>query len=368
MTDIPARLMLASAVALSATAQSACNVRTVWECVDGTSRCGEACVDLQRDPSHCGTCERACGEGLACMDASCGFMPPSKVRCVAVGDSGVLVYRDTEGGWSASEQSGLLTQSRLRSVRFQGGFWLAAGDGGVLLRSIDGKTWFAARASPLWSGAADVRALAASDGLVLATGMAGRLAWSESGGNAWTDVPDVGAGGLHAAEYSLGTWIAVDWIGGVFRSADDVPGKRYLKSATLGGAGWSSVAARKGAWMAAGSALLAASEDAGVTWSPRTVPSITGNLVLGTDGGLWMCGGDDGTYALSSDLGETWSAPKKIPGAGIITGIFSGRFQGGNRWFVTTASGQVEESTDAEEWRLVAGAADGLRSLWCTPW
>ncbi len=44
-------------------------------CPSGQSLCGTGkfaiCVDLQNDPAHCGTCERACSPGIACQAGVC---------------------------------------------------------------------------------------------------------------------------------------------------------------------------------------------------------------------------------------------------------------------------------------------------------
>ena len=38
---------------------------------NGISRCGDACVDLQTSPSHCGGCGIACGGGTTCVRGAC---------------------------------------------------------------------------------------------------------------------------------------------------------------------------------------------------------------------------------------------------------------------------------------------------------
>jgi hypothetical protein len=44
-------------------------------CPGGRTLCGEGifaiCVDLQTDPNHCGTCDRACSAGIACQASLC---------------------------------------------------------------------------------------------------------------------------------------------------------------------------------------------------------------------------------------------------------------------------------------------------------
>lgn len=41
------------------------------ECRPEETRCDDRCVDLSRDPEHCGDCTIACSEGQACVDSRC---------------------------------------------------------------------------------------------------------------------------------------------------------------------------------------------------------------------------------------------------------------------------------------------------------
>ena len=73
---------------LGSTSLLACGSPIVGaECAPGTSRCGESCIDLQRDPDHCGECDQSCGR-FECRDAHCG---PGLRPDGAHGDGGTLV-------------------------------------------------------------------------------------------------------------------------------------------------------------------------------------------------------------------------------------------------------------------------------------
>jgi hypothetical protein len=45
------------------------------ECDGGYDRCGAACVDLQHDRAHCGSCARACGASQICQGGNCAANP-----------------------------------------------------------------------------------------------------------------------------------------------------------------------------------------------------------------------------------------------------------------------------------------------------
>src|SRR4051794_2374000 len=41
-------------------------------CRAGLDECSLRCVDLQRDPNHCGACGHSCAAGLVCSAGTCG--------------------------------------------------------------------------------------------------------------------------------------------------------------------------------------------------------------------------------------------------------------------------------------------------------
>ena len=45
-------------------------------CAEGLVLCGEDCVDLARDPLHCGGCGASCLVGVPCQDGVCDGLPP----------------------------------------------------------------------------------------------------------------------------------------------------------------------------------------------------------------------------------------------------------------------------------------------------
>src|SRR5262249_32048418 len=48
-------------------------------CAAGSTACAGACVQLDRDPLHCGGCARRCSSGEDCVDGAC--VPPSHRPC-----------------------------------------------------------------------------------------------------------------------------------------------------------------------------------------------------------------------------------------------------------------------------------------------
>jgi hypothetical protein len=72
-------------------------------CPTGRSLCGTGrfaiCADLQNDPGHCGTCDRACSPGIACQAGVCQqtvctgtSIPLSGLPTTSTADAGVGIY------------------------------------------------------------------------------------------------------------------------------------------------------------------------------------------------------------------------------------------------------------------------------------
>jgi len=130
---------------------------------------------------------------LACRDAGGGIHAARYVNATdgwAVGAAG-LVLRTVDGGkrW-ARGHSGVSSDlrtvaiARTRDGRYVG---VAAGDGGVLLRTLDGSAW--SRADICLSETLRAAAAGEAGSLLLVAGDAGTLLRSEDFGASWTSVP-----------------------------------------------------------------------------------------------------------------------------------------------------------------------------------
>ncbi|HEY2512947.1 MAG TPA: hypothetical protein VGI39_18900 [Polyangiaceae bacterium] len=63
----------------------ACALSTPPECAIGCSACGNSCIDLMGDPSHCGTCDTTCNQTLSCVSGQCECAPGTNLcanQCV----------------------------------------------------------------------------------------------------------------------------------------------------------------------------------------------------------------------------------------------------------------------------------------------
>lgn len=62
-SSAPGGLGGASSVATGSASSGSCN--------DGLTVCDATCVDTASDPAHCGGCNQACGDGVACVGGQC---------------------------------------------------------------------------------------------------------------------------------------------------------------------------------------------------------------------------------------------------------------------------------------------------------
>ncbi len=52
------------------------------ECPDGTTACGNECIDTDDSRAHCGACDNACGAGETCVEGECeAFCPSTQTDC-----------------------------------------------------------------------------------------------------------------------------------------------------------------------------------------------------------------------------------------------------------------------------------------------
>jgi hypothetical protein len=50
-------------------------------CSEGQTRCGERCVNLQRNERHCGRCGNRCPEGSECVGGTCSAVATTLLLC-----------------------------------------------------------------------------------------------------------------------------------------------------------------------------------------------------------------------------------------------------------------------------------------------
>jgi hypothetical protein len=162
---------------------------------------------------------------LPSASASMNALTSSGSPLIAVGNDGSqgLIYSSSDSGGTWSAVSGVSTSS-LRSVVYVPAstpYWIAVGDGGVVLKSLNGTDWTSTTPAGTSVNFRAVAMLPVTDGTtvsyrVVAVGDDGRVIATTDGTN-WTATA-VSTSAFVALHASTGQFMAVDALGNTFTS------------------------------------------------------------------------------------------------------------------------------------------------------
>jgi hypothetical protein len=220
-------------------------------------------------------------------------------KFVAAGDSGTVVTSPDGIVWSLAAT--LPARFIGRRLTCHGSRFVAAGSayiantwtGGVFW-SGDGLTW---QAGTLPAGAAELNAVTAGAGRVVAVGKNGKLYISPEGA-VWTEASSPVTSELYGIGFADGQFVAVGQSGRVLVSPDGVTwtNRSVASSATLVG-----VARTGGTWYVTSGLEVWTSVDA-ATWSKAPAsPGGTGYSLFSTSSGLLLAGVSGGKIALAEN-------------------------------------------------------------------
>ncbi|MCX8522140.1 MAG: hypothetical protein ORN28_11480 [Rhodoferax sp.] len=242
-------------------------------------------------------------------------------------------YAGISGSWTAGTALG---NSDLRALTYDGGHWIAVGDGGLIYKSADGATWTPVP-SPA-TGSNNLRAVLyvnATIGYVL----------SDANKNLYrgTDLANLTANpinpssNINALATDGSTMVAVG-DGGTIQTSTD--GSNWtnasIKMPPASSVSFRSVATSNGSWVAVGDAgAIYVSTDSGTTWTAPSnyspVASGAFRCVAGI-GSMFVAVGDAGAVVSSKD-GISWTAA-------TMPTLPSTPFASSNLYAVNAASGQ----------------------------
>ena len=229
----------------------------------------------------------------------------SQGRFVAVGDGGVAVTSVDGITWAALV---LGTDKNMLSVECRNDTFIAVGQGGVILRSRDGQVW-SARTSPIPTmNIADVACSGPRWIAVGSNGTAGAILASEDDGMTWGIVTEnPGARGNLCVEYG-DCWM-VGGVQGQLLTSDN--GLGYTDRTSGVTTSINDIAFFNGTWLAVTSRSIRRSTDKGVTWNTaaQDIAPITLNLnAIKVSEGRWIAVGENATIFMSDDT-TTWTRP-----------------------------------------------------------
>ena len=122
--------------AASTTTTGAATSTTGGDCATGQLFCGTGCVEIMSDPAHCGDCTTVCGEGISCVNGSCGdggcgtLAGPIERSGSYVLEFGDLYFEvDAAGGkvveFKRASGSNVFTTSAIHETNFGSTLWTA---------------------------------------------------------------------------------------------------------------------------------------------------------------------------------------------------------------------------------------------------
>lgn len=227
-------------------------------------------------------------------------------RFVAVGDSGVALTSVDSISWAALV---LGTDKNMRSIECNAGTFIAVGESGTILRSNDGQVW-SARTSPIPAmNIADV----ACDGVrwlaVGANGNAGAIIVSDDDGMTWSIVVD-NPGSVANVCVEYGDCWMVGGLNGQLLTSDS--GLSFI-TRTFGAATTvKDLAFYNGTWLAASGRDVRRSLNKGVSWTvaASALGAANGELnSIKVSEGRWIVVGDFAVIFMSDDA-ATWVRPE----------------------------------------------------------
>jgi hypothetical protein len=261
-----------------------------------------------------------------------------------------------------------LVNTWLRDIAYDAtsGF-VAVGDYGQLLTSIDGESW-TLREQPVSIGFARVRRV---DGRYIAMGRqfgAGPMAdswsavlWTSSDGLAWTPRYEVTNTVVNGVASGNGMFVAIAIETGssgvaTSRSLVSIDGVQWIVSGTIAESWMYDIAFGNGIFVAVGGSRIMASDD-GATWVETPVPGVQALQAVGFHLGQFIAVGDRGTILTSPD-GLEWTA--RVSGT---TALLTGIAAGGGQLAVAGSAGTVLTSHNAVDWVSRVDSRLDLRGL-----
>lgn len=226
-------------------------------------------------------------------------------RFVAVGDGGVALTSVDSISWAALV---LGTERNMRSIECVGGTFIAVGENGTILRSRDGQVW-SARTSPIATmNIADVACNRNGRWLAVgANGNAGAIIVSDDDGLTWnTVVENPGAAANLCVEYG-DCWMVGGALGQILTSDT---GLSFLNRTFGAATDVMDLAFYNGTWLAVTARSVRRSIDKGVSWT-LAASELMGSGVLNAikvSQGRWIVVGDFAAIFMSDDT-TVWTKP-----------------------------------------------------------
>lgn len=279
---------------------------------------------------------------------------------VAVGETGVIMTSVDTRNWTAVS---IPVGATLRGIAYGANRFVAVGDSGTIISSVDGWNWQYEEVPSF----VHLNSIAWGNDLFVAVGIAGGILTSPDGHD-WT-VQSIGGDDLRAVAFGDGRFVAVGGFLGAGSSLNNPP-PRPLLITSSDGSSWISerpasaraltgVAFGNGRWVAVNQSGIVNVSFNGESWLPSDVGiGLPGFYQLGFGSGSFVLVG--GTPTVS--LGQVWTSPDGFdwqshalstfanPSENVVYGDH-GFVAVGGQWPYSTQT--VLRSNDGQEWETL---------------
>lgn len=230
------------------------------------------------------------------------------------------------------------TGSILRGVAYGAGLYVAVGDGGTIITSVDGNYW-----TPHATGTSDsLSAIVYAAGKFVVVG--GKTTLTSTDGLTWNKKQITFVDDLEGLAYGNGVFVAVGINANIITSPDGV---NWTTIFHYDGIDLNGVFFHNGMFVAVGQAgWTCNSVDGGATFTAYWAQLVTNLRSITYGNGQWVCVGDNGT-AFTSDDGLIWSQQdphtnNHLFGVTYAAGLY----------ISVGKSGTIRYSTDAVTWDI----------------
>jgi len=261
---------------------------------------------------------------------------------VAVGNNGVVMTSVDGASWT-NHTSGIT--SNLKSVSYINDQFVAVGQGGSIIYSDDGASWTSATSNDT----SELTSVAYGNGTYVAVGGFGKVLTSGDGAS-WTlnpNSPVIGNSILYAITFGNGVFVAVGYNGSdgtIYTSSD---GTNWTSQSSNVYVSLLDAVYGLDKYVVVGTEGEILTSEDGVTWTHRTSGTQENLLSVTYGNGKYVATANYGVIKTSTD-GVTWSNET----SGVNSGSLMGVAYGPGAYVVVGSGGTILTGTDGGVWTI----------------
>ena len=269
--------------------------------------------------------------------------------------------------WAPASSPGF-GSTLIRSVRYDGTYWVATAQSGKIRYATDPTGTWTSASSPGFGGGEDIIKVdyGDDDGNWVAVSLSSNTRTTTDPTGTWNFVSEGLASSLDCVRRGAGQWVIGDG-GSDFAYVADPLGAWSQNNDQFGGKQILNVYRGSTYWVAVGQDIqVRTTTNPAGTWVFRATPFTGGEDIYGvfysTEQGIWVVTGKAGKIITAVDPTGTWTLNSSNPF--IATDVIYDVWYGGGRWVAVTSSGKIATAVDPTgEWTLSPNSFGGT-TIW----